>query len=353
MPLREPRANRGDDVSDEAVGVEIAKVGVVAIGRNEGERLRRCLQSLPGGVGAVVYVDSGSTDGSVAVARSMGVEAVELDMSIPFTAARARNAGARRLLELLPDLAYIQFLDGDCELAPEWLPAALESFGSDARLGVVCGRRREAHPEASRFNRLCDMEWNTPIGEADACGGDALIRAEAFARVGGYDDSLIAGEEPEMCFRMRRERWRILRVDREMTRHDARMFAFSQWWTRNVRAGHAYAEGLFLHRHEHEPLWRRDVRSAVLWAGALPLALLMAVAATGGAGLLLLLGYLWLYRRIVADRRMRGDDAASARLYARYCVLGKLPVLLGILRFHRNRLLGRKSRLIEYKGLVW
>ena len=55
-------------------------------------RLRQCLLSV--GSATIVYVDSGSTDGSIACAQSLGVESCpELDLSIPFTAARARNAG--------------------------------------------------------------------------------------------------------------------------------------------------------------------------------------------------------------------------------------------------------------------
>ena len=57
----------------------MSDLGVVAIGRNEGERLRCCLNSVVGRGLPVVYVDSSSTDSSVELARSMGVEVVELD----------------------------------------------------------------------------------------------------------------------------------------------------------------------------------------------------------------------------------------------------------------------------------
>ena len=68
-------------------------VGVVIIGRNEGERLRRCLTSVVGRGLTVVYVDSNSTDGSAGLARAMGADVVELDMSRPFTMGRGRNVG--------------------------------------------------------------------------------------------------------------------------------------------------------------------------------------------------------------------------------------------------------------------
>ena len=217
------------------------RVGFVAIGRNEGERLVRCLESIRGAhPGAtVVYVDSGSTDGSVERAGELGADVVELDTRIPFTAARARNAGAARLREVRPEVDAIQFLDGDCELDAGWVAAAWRELQSAPEIAVVCGRRREKHPDATIWNAIIDLEWDTPVGEAAACGGDALYDAARFHAVGGFDDSVIAGEEPELCFRIRRAGGRVRRIDHEMTRHDAAITRLGQMWKRNVRGGHA------------------------------------------------------------------------------------------------------------------
>ena len=68
------------------------RIGIVAIGRNEGERLKRCLQAVVGGAATVVYVDSNSTDDSVAVARDAGATVVELDMSSSTTVAPMSRA---------------------------------------------------------------------------------------------------------------------------------------------------------------------------------------------------------------------------------------------------------------------
>jgi glycosyltransferase involved in cell wall biosynthesis len=111
---------------------EACRVGAVLIGRNEGARLLRCLASVTGKAVRVVYVDSGSTDGSVAAAAAAGAEVVVLDMAQPFTAARARNAGIERL-RTGPQLDYIQFVDGDCELQPNWIDTALAFLNSHAR----------------------------------------------------------------------------------------------------------------------------------------------------------------------------------------------------------------------------
>ena len=193
-------------------------VGAVTIGRNEGARLISCLETLQGRLSPIIYVDSGSTDSSVEAARARNADVVQLDMSIPFTAARARNAGLKRLKELVPDIEFVLFLDGDCDLVDGFVETALNSFESDQNLAVVCGRRREKYPDASLWNEMIDAEWNTPIGEALTCGGDALMRRTALDAVGGYQDGLIAGEEPDLCYRLRQILWRfeleILSVDR-------------------------------------------------------------------------------------------------------------------------------------------
>lgn len=325
----------------------MALAGIVAIGRNEGERLQRCLQSLLPHSYPIIYVDSGSTDGSVEYARSVGVEVVPLDLTIPFTAARARNAGWRRLIELHPDTEFVQFLDGDCELDAGWFVVALDGMATMPTVAVVCGRRRERFPEQTIYNRLCDLEWDTPIGPADACGGDALMRLGALVAAGGYRDDLIAGEEPELCVRLREQGGKVVRLDAEMTLHDAAMTRFSQWWKRNTRAGHAFAEVATTHRASLCRIWAKEVRSNWVWGGVLPLGVLLS------CGLLLLpvgLLYVRLYFKIVRNRRQRGDDARTAKLYARYCVLSKIPQALGQWRYVRNRWRGKRTTLIEYKG---
>lgn len=315
-------------------------VDAVVIGRNEGDRLIACLGSLAGQVNRLVYVDSGSTDDSVAAARALGAEVVELDMSLPFTAARARNAGLDRVSADL-----VQVVDGDCVVDPDWITTASRFLADHPNVAVVCGRRREIHPEASVYNALCDREWDTPIGAAHACGGDALMRREAVTALGGYRDSLIAGEEPELCLRLRQVGWTVWRLDAEMTGHDADITRFGQWWKRTRRAGHAYAEGAYLHGAPPERHWVRETRRALAWGLLLPGAILLATAISPW-GLLLALAYPAQIARI-ARRDPRGGRAALA--WAFFTVLGKAPEALGVMQFHLGRLVGRKSGLVEYK----
>ena len=328
----------------------MSRVGVVAIGRNEGERLRRCLQSLDPRAQPIVYVDSGSSDGSPKLARTMHVDVVDLDLAISFTAARARNAGFEQLLKIAPEIEYVQFVDGDCEVDRGWLPAAILALDADAKVAVACGRRRERHLESSIYNLLCDLEWDTPVGEVLACGGDASMRVSALRDAGGYRDELIAGEEPELCVRLRAGGGTIHRLPVEMTLHDADMTRFHQWWARNVRAGHAFAEVSRLHRGSIFGIWRRETRSNWLWGLVLPLLALVPAWFTWGISLGLLLGYPFLMFKIYRWRRKRGDAPRVARIYAFFCVLGKFPQMLGQARFTRNRLRGRRNQLIEYKA---
>jgi len=334
-----------------------ASVGIVAIGRNEGERLRRCLDSTCGRGRVVVYVDSGSTDGSVALARSRGAEVVELDPHVPFTASRARNEGFQRLLERAPDTDLVQFVDGDCELDSAWLERAASELDRHSELAIVCGRRRERAPDASIYNRLCDMEWDTPIGEATDCGGDGLVRVEAFREAGGFDPALIAGEEPDLCLRLRVRGWKIVRIDAEMTLHDAAMTRASQWWARAVRNGHAAAEGVTRYGAGGEHHHVRHVASFLCWS-ALPLASLLASALAWFAGSPKLA--LWLPLAALAalcvpawraarTRIARGDRFSHSLLYGASCLLGKLPAAMGVLRYWRDRLRGRSRGWIEYK----
>ncbi|WP_265501164.1 glycosyltransferase family 2 protein [Paracoccus beibuensis] len=314
-------------------------IDAVAIGRNEGERLLRCLDSLrQAGLRHIVYVDSGSTDGSIAAAEARGVQVVRLDLSVPFTAARARNAGVGALPG---DSDLIQFVDGDCSLVPAWIGKAAAFMDDNPTVAAVCGRRREIAPEASIYNRLIDREWDTPVGPARACGGDVLMRRTAFAQVGGFDPRLIAGEEPELCVRLRQAGWQIWRLDAEMTRHDAAIRRFGQWWRRSRRAGHAYAEGAALHGAPPERHNVAQTRRALIWGLGVPLAAVLGALLLDPVFLLILL--LWPLQVLRLSRR-DGDPVRAT-----FLTLGKIPEALGVLEYHLKRLTGRRTGLIEYK----
>ena len=327
----------------------MSDLGVVVIGRNEGERLRRCLDSVIGRGYAVIYVDSGSTDGSTELAHELGADVVELDLSLPFTMARARNIGFSRLLELDPNVRFVQFVDGDCELVDGWLERAAASIGSRPELAIVCGRRRERYPDRSIYNRLADIEWNSPVGEVKYCGGDALMRVEALRQVGGYNPALIAGEEPELCVRMRRNGGVIVRIDAEMTLHDIAMTQFRQFWKRSERTGYAFAEGAALHGARPERHWVHPLRGIIFWGIAVPAFVLVLAWPTRGVSFLLGLAYPLQCIRVALRSRSAGMSWRDSWLYSGACTLGCFPHAVGVLRYWYSRLLGRRQTLIEYK----
>ncbi|MGH1452473.1 MAG: glycosyltransferase family 2 protein [Paracoccaceae bacterium] len=328
-------------MTDHNAAMEIA---AVVIGRNEGQRLIQCLESLRGACARIIYVDSGSTDGSAAAAGALGAEVIALDMDQPFTAARARNAGIAALRH--GDVPrYIQFVDGDCELQEGWLQTAHAFLEQSPQAAAACGRRRERFPEASIYNRHCDREWDTPVGKARSCGGDVMIRMSALEEVGGYDPSLIAGEEPEMCVRLRAKGWEIWRLDAEMTLHDAALTKFSQFWKRARRGGHAWAEGAAMHGAAPEFHSVPEVRRALFWGAALP-ALIVLLALVLGPVLLLLFA---LYPLQIARLARKRGGTRAAWEAAFLLTAGKFAEALGALEYHWRKRFKRPSGLIEYK----
>lgn len=325
--------------------VHIAEPAIVVIGRNEGERLRRCLASVRG-AGLVVYVDSGSSDGSAQWAREAGFDVVELDCAKPFTAARARNAGFAHAMRQNPPPAFVQFVDGDTEIAPGWIAAAAEFLASRPDVGVVCGHLREREPERSIYNWLCDREWAGPDGDIRACGGIAMMRADALAGVGGFRENLIAGEEPELCHRIRAANRTIWRLKIEMGIHDAAIMRFGQWWSRAVRGGMATLQATALARQggDRRSLWLL-LRTGI-WAVALPIACLMLTALFWPQGAIS-----WLVFPLQMIRQMvREHGSLSERAFvAGFQMLSRFAEAIAAFRHVKLLITREPHTIVEYK----
>ena len=183
------------------------------------QRLVRCLEVLrPRGRSRVVYVDSGSTDGSAADAARAPRRGrwSRSTCAIPFTAARAQRGLRRRLIAPAPrHVAFVQFLDGDCELARRLDGRGRRPSSTRTReIAAVCGRRLE--------DFLTPPSTKPPVRHRMEHAGAARRarvrrrRADALAqplRAGGQAirDDLIAGEEPEpVRARLRAAGWKSL-----------------------------------------------------------------------------------------------------------------------------------------------
>lgn len=326
----------------------LTDVGVVVIGRNEGDRLVQCLAALAPHLergGKIVYVDSGSTDGSLQAAERLSAIPYPLPADRPFNAARARNAGAQQLAEAAPDVAFIQFIDGDCILAPDWTEKARAFLLADPQAAVVCGRRRERFPEHSIYNRFMDLEWRAPIGKVMACGGDAMMRREAFDAVGGFNETIVAGEEPELCFRLRRRGWTIWRLEAEMTLHDAALRRFSQWWRRAVRSGYGCAQLFDVQRGRVASGFTRQLVNSAVWTLLGPFALLAAVFVSKWF-LVLLLAYPVQIVRIAVRARPRVSNPWA---YAAVMTAGHFAGFEGACQYVWHATTGRIPRQADYK----
>jgi cellulose synthase/poly-beta-1,6-N-acetylglucosamine synthase-like glycosyltransferase len=325
-------------------------LSVVVIGRNEGARLTRCLKSIlamepvDGGF-EVIYVDSGSTDSSLEVAAGFGAKVLKIEEGRP-TAARGRNLGWRAARG-----PWILFLDGDTILNPSFPRVALAAATDDS-IASVYGHRREIYPNANFYQRVLDLDWIFPLGQTEFCGGDTVMRRSALEAVGGYDSTLIAGEEPEMCSRMRALGYVILHIDAQMTLHDLAITRWSQYWRRASRTGYAYAQISTRTRDGKVPLWVRESaanrkRAVVLMAMAASLIVVAVVSPVAGA-VCVLLGICLLVRS-AWRARWKSKDPLSLFLYAIHSHLQQIPIFFGQLEFQRDLKRNERRGLIEYK----
>jgi GT2 family glycosyltransferase len=323
-------------------------IGIVVIGRNEGPRLLRSLNSVAGAGCPVVYVDSGSRDGSLDAAKRLGVEAISL--STPFTAARARNHGFATMMEKHPPLKFVQFLDGDCALASGWLHSALLAFAADPQRALVFGHLAEYNSASTPYKRLCALEWRAPAGDlaGGAIGGVFAVRVCVFKALDGFREDMVAGEDSELGVRVRLAGHKITKIDASMAEHDADIRSFAQWWKRAVRAGHAIGQRYEAQGASAARDCVKELRSTVFWGIVLPLVALLGAPFSQGLSLVLLLGYPVLLLRVHGARRRMGDSPSDAFLYALFIVIGKFANIVGLAKFA----VAKRSRgfaIIEYK----
>jgi glycosyltransferase involved in cell wall biosynthesis len=326
-------------------------ISIVVIGRNEGQRLGACLESIRRirdvAVKDLIYVDSASNDGSPELALRYGATVIVVPSERP-TAAMGRNSGWFRATSGL-----ILFLDGDTVLDPGFALAACNALARQPSVAAVWGHRRELRPEASIYNRILDLDWVYPPGLSDFCGGDVLMRRNVLLETGGFDERLIAGEEPELCRRIRSQGYGILHIDCPMTGHDLQITRWSQYWRRATRAGHAYAEVSERFRNSDDPFWSSDRRRNLMRGSWWIVSLAGAVAAAASFGFLpialWLVMLLFLSMRSAWKARWKNATPGILLLYGFHSHLQQIPILVGQLQYELSKRRKRARKLIEYK----
>jgi glycosyltransferase involved in cell wall biosynthesis len=320
------------------------RISFVVIGLDEAARLPGCLHALARQGFAreqieVLYVDSGSRDGSPELAAAEGADRVLAIPRAGANAARARNAGLGEARA-----PFVHFVDGDTCLEPGWAREALDCLESDPRLAAVEGCLREERPDANLYHAVWELDWPSRAGAIDFVGGNALYRAEAVRAVAGFDPAMRVGEEPELGARLRARGWRFRRLDRLMARHDLELESLGDYLRQAYKSGLscglvAAATGGWRRGYWSGRLRRTLLQAALLLApAALAVALLpwSRIAALGCAAVGLL-GLLLLALRKALAVRERAASGALALAFGLHTYAVKLPAAAGILGSRRAR----------------
>jgi glycosyltransferase involved in cell wall biosynthesis len=335
----------GESQFDKAVpGVDCIIIGV-----NSSTTLGRCIESIlqsnyPLDLIQIYYVDGGSTDNSLPIAKGYPeVDVIELHPQYP-TPGMGRNAGWKK-----GSAPLVQFLDSDTILHPDWLSSAVQAMKDN--VGAVRGNREEIHPEASIFNMIANLEWNAPPGECEAFGGDVMIRRSLLQETQGYDEILVGGEDPELSQRLRLLGFKIIQLDAPMTRHDIAMTKIRQYWKRAFRTGYGYAAVTSRYLKDTKSFWARELFRLTVRGGLslilLSLGLIGSLWHHWWLGLWLPGFFLLFWPRLcrvsyfAADKKISGD---SAKIYAWHCSLVVIPEFLGAARYVVGAITGHPLR---------
>jgi glycosyltransferase involved in cell wall biosynthesis len=176
--------------------------------RNDVLRLQRCLSSIirndyPRALIELIVVDNDSTDGSARAAREAG--AVVLSAA-GHSVAALRNKGARAALG-----SIIAFADSDHEIDRHWVQTAVDVLSDpdvaatgSAYLTQPCANWVQQQYDGLRARTTAreDVNW---LGS-----GNFAVKRAAFERIGGFNVSLTACEDVDLCNRLRRAGFRIV-----------------------------------------------------------------------------------------------------------------------------------------------
>lgn len=313
----------------------VLDLSFVVIGFNESATLPACFRSiqeaeLEGLAVEIIYVDGGSTDTSIEIARSWKVDAC-LGGEKRRRAAENRNLGLRHARG-----EFVQFLDGDMQLEPGWIQAGLALLRQRPGTAVVWGYIREANP--GPYYRAMQLDWEFVEGPTRYCGGAALFRRGPLASLGGFPEDVAYGEEPYLCWRIRNELDKeVYHLHEPMVQHDLAYGGLRDYARRTVRCGETYAEIAARCLHTKERLWLREVVTSLGWASILVIAILAAIAGAGAIQLAAAAFLAAVLGRKFLQYATRGRGMYISLVYALHTYATKLLVAYGILRWLARR----------------
>lgn len=334
-----------EQTGEYGIGADSSEIDIsfVVIGYNESAHLRACLESvrsadLDGIRYELLYVDGGSTDDSLNIAASCGVDRV-LGGDRRRRAAENRNLGANDSRG-----TYIQFLDGDMQLEPTWPKRGLRYLQERSEVAVVCGRLREVNP--GYLFQVIQLDWVQREGAVETCGGAALFRREPFHEAGAFPEDVAYGEEPLLCWRIRNVLKREVHFWTEpMALHDIGFSGIRDYWRQYSRNGATYIEIAVRCAGTEDPYWTRDTITNFAWASGILAMLAFFAAGTDTLRIgLAILVFLVGVRKVVQTRR-RGVSWTIALGYTAHVYGSKIPLAYGQLRWLLERALrGPESR---------
>ncbi len=311
-------------------------ISCVIIGLNSGRTLAGCLNAIKKAdypnIIEIIYVDGGSSDDSVSIARNTGsVTVIELNLERP-TPGRQRNAGWQAARS-----EWAQFLDSDTRVDPAWFQQAVQ--GINDRTAAVYGYRKELYPDKNRYHFVADLEWNL---DKRNFGGDVLIRREVLEETCGYREDLRRGEDPELAVRIRGEGHVIKRLPVLMCLHDINMTRFTQYLRRCFLSGYAYAGACFpMAKNGYYNWLKRAAKITIKTAGAVFfLAAAVIYKNINFFFAAVILNIMPILKIPLFRKRYKLTFRKSA-LYALHTILWAYPAAAGIFRYYFGRLLNR------------
>lgn len=194
------------------------KVSIVVIGRNEEENIGKCLDAALAagnqiGGAEIIFVDSASTDDTVAIVQSYGIRVLSLKPDWKLTPAAGRFVGSH-----YTQGDFILFVDADTLVYRDFLPAALEHFQNNPAVGGIDGRLDDTNEDGEilsdveeRFEVVADVKWLR--------GPCCFYRREALDKAGSFNPHLAVEEEAELGLRLIKNGWKLQIIPLPMACH--------------------------------------------------------------------------------------------------------------------------------------